>query len=196
MAVVDRSGRHSPVPYAMELPDRVPKQRYLDPDFFALEVEQLWPRVVADGVPARGDPGAARLRRVRVPRPVGHRPAHRRHGRRRVPERLPPPRREDRRGQWHLLRVGSGARSTGGATGSTARTPRSRSGARSPSTTWWRTTSTSCRCGARCGAGARGSTSTTTRRRCASPSSPRRRTSTRGSWSRCGPRSGTRAASR
>ena len=28
---------------------------------------------LADGLPARGDPAAARLRRVRVPRPVGHR---------------------------------------------------------------------------------------------------------------------------
>ena len=29
----------------MTLPDRVPKQRYYDPDFYALEVEHLWPRV-------------------------------------------------------------------------------------------------------------------------------------------------------
>lgn len=28
-----------------EFPDRVPKQRYYDPDFFQLEVERLWPRV-------------------------------------------------------------------------------------------------------------------------------------------------------
>jgi phenylpropionate dioxygenase-like ring-hydroxylating dioxygenase large terminal subunit len=34
-----------PVPYAMELPDRVPKERYLDPDFYAMEAELLWPRV-------------------------------------------------------------------------------------------------------------------------------------------------------
>ena len=53
---------------------------------------------VADGVPARGDPRARRLRRVRDPRPVGHRAARRRHGRAGVPERLPPPRREGRRG--------------------------------------------------------------------------------------------------
>src|SRR6476469_8104267 len=33
------------VPYAMELPDRVPQQRYFDPAFFALEAEALWPRV-------------------------------------------------------------------------------------------------------------------------------------------------------
>ena len=31
--------------YAMEFPDRVPKERYFDPEFFALEAEQLWPRV-------------------------------------------------------------------------------------------------------------------------------------------------------
>jgi phenylpropionate dioxygenase-like ring-hydroxylating dioxygenase large terminal subunit len=34
-----------PVPYAIELPDRAPKERYYDPDFYQLEVEQLWPRV-------------------------------------------------------------------------------------------------------------------------------------------------------
>src|SRR4051794_7166839 len=34
-----------PVPYAMDAPDRVPKERYFDPEFFAREVGQLWPRV-------------------------------------------------------------------------------------------------------------------------------------------------------
>jgi nitrite reductase/ring-hydroxylating ferredoxin subunit len=34
-----------PVPFAMDLPDRVPKERYYDPDFYALEAESLWPRV-------------------------------------------------------------------------------------------------------------------------------------------------------
>ena len=29
----------------MDLPDRVPKERYYHPDFYALEVERLWPRV-------------------------------------------------------------------------------------------------------------------------------------------------------
>ena len=33
------------VPHAMDTLDRVPKERYFDPDFFALEAEQLWPRV-------------------------------------------------------------------------------------------------------------------------------------------------------
>jgi phenylpropionate dioxygenase-like ring-hydroxylating dioxygenase large terminal subunit len=32
------------VPYAIEVPDRVPKQRYYDAEFFALEAEQLWSR--------------------------------------------------------------------------------------------------------------------------------------------------------
>jgi phenylpropionate dioxygenase-like ring-hydroxylating dioxygenase large terminal subunit len=40
MTAVERA-----VPYAMEVPDRAPKQRYLDPDFYQLEAEQLWPRV-------------------------------------------------------------------------------------------------------------------------------------------------------
>jgi phenylpropionate dioxygenase-like ring-hydroxylating dioxygenase large terminal subunit len=33
------------VPYAIEVPDRAPKQRYFDPDFYQLEAELLWPRV-------------------------------------------------------------------------------------------------------------------------------------------------------
>ena len=34
-----------PVPHAIEVPDRAPKERYYDPEFYALEAEQLWPRV-------------------------------------------------------------------------------------------------------------------------------------------------------
>jgi len=45
MAVVERKWSAAPVPYAMEQADRVPKQRYFDPDFYAREAEQLWPRV-------------------------------------------------------------------------------------------------------------------------------------------------------
>jgi phenylpropionate dioxygenase-like ring-hydroxylating dioxygenase large terminal subunit len=33
------------VPYAMEFPDRAPKERYFDADFFAMEADLLWPRV-------------------------------------------------------------------------------------------------------------------------------------------------------
>ena len=45
VAIVDRKWTALPVPHAMQVPDRVPKERYYDPDFYALEVEQLWPRV-------------------------------------------------------------------------------------------------------------------------------------------------------
>ncbi|MCV7032086.1 aromatic ring-hydroxylating oxygenase subunit alpha [Mycobacterium sherrisii] len=34
-----------PVPWAVQTADRIPKQRYYDPDFYALEAEKLWPRV-------------------------------------------------------------------------------------------------------------------------------------------------------
>lgn len=34
-----------PVPWAVERPDRIPKQRYYDPEFFAMEAELFWPRV-------------------------------------------------------------------------------------------------------------------------------------------------------
>ena len=33
------------MPHAIEIPDRIPKERYFDPEFFELEAEQLWPRV-------------------------------------------------------------------------------------------------------------------------------------------------------
>ena len=34
-----------PVPWAVHRTDRIPKQRYYDPEFFALETELFWPRV-------------------------------------------------------------------------------------------------------------------------------------------------------
>jgi len=45
VAIVDRKWSALPVPYAVELPDRVRKERYFDPDFYQLEAERLWPRV-------------------------------------------------------------------------------------------------------------------------------------------------------
>src|SRR5918995_5821528 len=47
VATVDQHRTALPVPYAMDpaLPDRVPKERYYDPDFYQLEIELLWPRV-------------------------------------------------------------------------------------------------------------------------------------------------------
>ncbi len=45
MAIVDRRSSALPVPYAVELADRAPKERYFDPDFFQMEADLLWPRV-------------------------------------------------------------------------------------------------------------------------------------------------------
>jgi nitrite reductase/ring-hydroxylating ferredoxin subunit len=45
VAIVDRKWSALPVPYAMELSDRGPKERYYDPDFFQMEADLLWPRV-------------------------------------------------------------------------------------------------------------------------------------------------------
>ena len=46
MAIVDRKTWTAlPVPHAIEVPDRAAKERYVDPEFFALEAEQLWSRV-------------------------------------------------------------------------------------------------------------------------------------------------------
>jgi phenylpropionate dioxygenase-like ring-hydroxylating dioxygenase large terminal subunit len=45
MAIVEQPRTPLPIPFAMEQPDRVPKQRYYDEEFFALENERFWPRV-------------------------------------------------------------------------------------------------------------------------------------------------------
>jgi nitrite reductase/ring-hydroxylating ferredoxin subunit len=45
MTIADRRRPALPVPYAMEFADRARKERYFDPDFFAMEAELLWPRV-------------------------------------------------------------------------------------------------------------------------------------------------------
>ena len=49
-----------PVPWAVHAVDRIPKQRYYDQEFYALEAELLWPRVWQmacrlEEIPARGD---------------------------------------------------------------------------------------------------------------------------------------------
>src|SRR5262245_59346149 len=43
--IVDQRCAPLSVPYAMKRRDRAPKERYFDPDFYAMEVELLWPRV-------------------------------------------------------------------------------------------------------------------------------------------------------
>ena len=126
MAIVDRKWSALPVPYAMEFPDRVPKERYFDPDFYAMEAELLWPRVWqmacrleeipqphdfveyeildqsiivlrTDDMGVRAFQNACRHRGVKVVEGRGR------------------------------ARAGSPARSTAGATAPTARTPSSRS---------------------------------------------------------------------
>src|SRR4029079_18457118 len=57
---VDRTVSERSVPFAMELPDRVRKERYYDPEFYAQEGEQLWSRVWQmacrlEEIPAVGD---------------------------------------------------------------------------------------------------------------------------------------------
>lgn len=60
MAIVGQKSSALPVPYSIEVPDRIPKQRYFDPDFYQMEVELLWPRVWQmacrlEEIPAAGD---------------------------------------------------------------------------------------------------------------------------------------------
>ena len=45
MTVADRKSAARPVPHAIEVADRIPKQRYYDAEVFRLEAELLWPRV-------------------------------------------------------------------------------------------------------------------------------------------------------
>src|SRR5271167_4721909 len=45
MAIVERKWSALSVPYAVEYPDRAPKERYFDADFFQMEAELLWSRV-------------------------------------------------------------------------------------------------------------------------------------------------------
>jgi len=45
VGIVDQKRSAGAVPYAIEFPDRAPKERYFDPDFFHMEAELLWPRV-------------------------------------------------------------------------------------------------------------------------------------------------------
>lgn len=47
VAIVDQKRSALPVPHPMDpaFPDRVPKERYFDPEFYRLEVQHLWPRV-------------------------------------------------------------------------------------------------------------------------------------------------------
>ena len=191
---MDRKWSALPVPYAMEVPDRVPKERYFDPDFYAMEAELLWPRVWQM---------ACRLEEIPAPRDFveyefldqsdrrGRGPTTWGCARSRTRAAIAASRSPRGAGR---ARAGSPARSTGGATASTARTPHVtqrktfaehnlRAGATRPH--------------ARAVRDVGRLRVDQSRRRCAaaaaSASSPSRPSSTRGRWSRCGQRSGTRA---
>jgi glycine betaine catabolism A len=43
--MTDKRRKKPGVPFAMDVPDRIPKERYYDAEFYALEAEQLWSRV-------------------------------------------------------------------------------------------------------------------------------------------------------
>jgi phenylpropionate dioxygenase-like ring-hydroxylating dioxygenase large terminal subunit len=45
MSIVEQKWSALPVPFAVATPDRVPKERYYDPEFYRMENELLWPRV-------------------------------------------------------------------------------------------------------------------------------------------------------
>jgi phenylpropionate dioxygenase-like ring-hydroxylating dioxygenase large terminal subunit len=45
VTVADRKRTALPVPFAMQVPDRVRKERYFDADFYQMEADLLWPRV-------------------------------------------------------------------------------------------------------------------------------------------------------
>ena len=45
MTITERPWAALPVPYAVEYPDRIPKERYFDREFFELERKRFWPRV-------------------------------------------------------------------------------------------------------------------------------------------------------
>jgi phenylpropionate dioxygenase-like ring-hydroxylating dioxygenase large terminal subunit len=60
MDAMTGSGATSEVPFAVQQPDRIPKQRYYDRGFFELEAERFWPRVWQmacrlEEIPAPGD---------------------------------------------------------------------------------------------------------------------------------------------
>jgi phenylpropionate dioxygenase-like ring-hydroxylating dioxygenase large terminal subunit len=60
VTIADRQWTALPVPLAVECADRIPKQRYYDADFYAMETERLWPRVWQmacrlEEIPAAGD---------------------------------------------------------------------------------------------------------------------------------------------
>ena len=61
----------------MELPDRIPKERYYDPEFYAMENELFWPRVWQMACRLEEIPNPGDFAEYEDPRPVGRRRATR-----------------------------------------------------------------------------------------------------------------------
>ena len=159
-----------PVPYPMTRTDRVPVQRYYDPEFYAMEIRAAVATGLADGVLLGRDSQPGRLRHLRDPGQVDHHRSRRRDrpsGRSTTPVVTAVSRLSRR--ATASCRAGLSVRSTAGATASTGRTPSSTSPICSMSPTVDPRTSRSSPAGSRPGVGPPSSTSTTTPRRCASP---------------------------
>ena len=62
--VVTHAWSKQPIPYAVEVPDRAPKERYYSQEFFDLEAEQTVVADLADGLSSRRDPRTRRLQRL------------------------------------------------------------------------------------------------------------------------------------
>ena len=168
VAIVDQKRPALPVPFAVELAGPDAQGALLRPGLLRDGVRAALAAGLADGVPARGDPGAARLRRVRDSSTSPSSwcaPTTWASARSRTPaataasrsSRVAAPATRGFTCPFHGWCYGLDGKNTA----CHARTDVLRAQPRTP------TTSTSCRCSARRGAGARGSTSTPTRRRCA-----------------------------
>ena len=196
MAIVEQKWSALPVPFAIEVPDRVPKERYYDPDFYRLEAEQLWPRAWQmacrlEEIPQPGDFAEYEILDQSVsscaPRTWACAPSTTRA----ATAASASPR------AGAPSRAASSARSTAGATGPTARTRGSPRPGGSPSTTSSRR-ELNLTAGALRDLGRLRLDQSRRRRPAAARSAWSRspRCSTPGRWSRCGPSGGTPPGSR
>ena len=130
------------------VPDQIPKERYFDPDFYAMEAEQLWSRVWQMACRLEEIPGSVTSPSTRswISRSSWCARGDRGGGRIRTPAATVASRSSRDAGRSS---PGSSAPSTGGATASTGRTRSSPRRSRSPSTTCSRARSTWSRCAVR-----------------------------------------------
>ena len=62
--MADAAAALAKVPFRVTDPERIPTERYYDPEFFELERKHVWPKVWQMACAARGNPQCRRLRRV------------------------------------------------------------------------------------------------------------------------------------